>query len=163
MIVDADAGEPPLGKLVVVARQRRQRRALDGLEEMAAADAEAAHDMVVDAIERAGDRRVGLGQREEGLAPQPAEDAGLGEADAVLDLGLVLGLARSGRQDADAVMRGHHAVAAVDLRIVERGLVDPGLQIVGHDQARHAAEEAEHVSSDIRKWAPHCLTLNVTE
>ena len=92
----------------------------------------------------AGDGRVGLGEREEGLAPQAAENAGLGEADAVLDLGLVLGAARSGRQDADAVVRGHHAIAAVDLRVVERGLVDPGLQIVGHDQARHAAEEAEH-------------------
>ena len=105
VIVDADAGEAPFGELVVVARQRRQRLALDGLEEMAAADAEAAHDMIVDAIEGAGDRRVGLGQREEGLVPQPPENAGLGEADAVLDLGLVLGRARPRRQDADAVVR----------------------------------------------------------
>ena len=124
VIVDADAGQPPLGELVVVARQRRQGRALDGLEQVAAGDAEAADDMIVDAVEGLGDGRVGLGQREEGLAPQAAEDAGLGEADPVLDLGLVLGAARPGRQDADAVVRGHHPVAAVELRIVERGLVD---------------------------------------
>ena len=51
VIVDADAGEPPFGELVVLARQRCQRRALDGLEEVAAADAEPAHDMIVDAVE----------------------------------------------------------------------------------------------------------------
>ena len=144
VIVDADAGEPPLGELVLIARQGRQGRALDGLEEVPAGDAEAADDMIVDAVEGTGDGGVGLGEREEGLSPQAAEDAGLGEADPVLDLGLVLGPARSGRQDADAVVRGHHPVAAVELRVVERGLVDPGLQVVGHDQARHAAEEAEH-------------------
>ena len=48
MIV-ANPGEAPFGKLVVVARQGRAL-ALDRLEEIAAADAEAAHDMVVDAI-----------------------------------------------------------------------------------------------------------------
>ena len=39
---------------------------------------------------------------------QPAQDVALGEADAGLDLGLVARLARPGRQDADAVVRGHH-------------------------------------------------------
>ena len=105
VVVDADPGEPPFGELVVVARQRREGLALDGLEEVPAADAEAADDMVVDALHRVGDGGVGLGQREEGLVPQPPQDAGLGEADPVLDLGFVPGLARSGRQDADAVVR----------------------------------------------------------
>ena len=75
--------------------------------------------------------------------PKSAEDVALGKAHARLDLGLVARLARAGRQDADAVMRRHHAVAAVDLGIVERRLVDPGLQIIGHDQPGHAAQEPE--------------------
>ena len=41
-------------------------------------------------------------------------------------------------------MRRHRAVGAVDLGIVERGLGDPALQIVGNQQLRRAAEEAEH-------------------
>ena len=41
-------------------------------------------------------------------------------------------------------MRRHHAVAAVDLRVVERRLAHAGLQVVRHDEARHPAEEAEH-------------------
>ena len=76
--------------------------------------------------------------------PQTPKDAALGEADPVLDLGLVLRPAWPGRQDADAVVRGHHPVAAVQLGIVERGLVHARLQVVDHDQAGHAAEEAEH-------------------
>src|SRR5208282_21502 len=38
-------------------------------------------------------------------------------------------------------MGRHRAVGAVDLGIVERGLVDPALQIVGNQQLRRAAEE----------------------
>ena len=41
-------------------------------------------------------------------------------------------------------MGGHHAVAAIDLRIVERGLVNAALEIVRHEQTRHATKEAEH-------------------
>ncbi len=119
MVIGADTGEAPFGELVVLAGQAGEREALDGLEEMAATDAKAAHDMIVDAIEGAGDRRIGLGEREERLSPQPTQNAGLGETDSVLDLGLVLRASRPRRQDADAVVRRHHAVAAVDLRIVE--------------------------------------------
>jgi hypothetical protein len=39
---------------------------------------------------------------------------------------------------------GHHGVGAGDLRIVERRLVDAALQVIGHEEAWHAAEEAEH-------------------
>ena len=41
-------------------------------------------------------------------------------------------------------MRRHGSVGPVDLRIVEGGLVDPALQIVGNQQLRRAAEETEH-------------------
>ena len=38
----------------------------------------------------------------------------------------------------------HRAVGSVDLGVVKRGLVDAALQVVGHQQLRRAAEEAEH-------------------
>ena len=144
MVVGADPGKAPFGELVVFTRQAGERGAFDGLEEMAAGDATAAHDVIVDAIECAGDRRVGLLQREERLSPQPAQNAGLGETHAVLDLGFVAWLARPRRQDADAVVRRHHAVAPIDLRIIEAGPIDARLQIVGNDQSRNTVEEAEH-------------------
>jgi hypothetical protein len=42
----------PFRELVVSIRQRRQDRHLDGLEQMSAADAEPAHDVRVDALQR---------------------------------------------------------------------------------------------------------------
>ena len=99
--------------------------------------------MGVEALHRGRDRGVALGEREERLVPQPTQDVGLGEADLRLDFSFVARLSWSCRQDADPVVGRHHAVAAVDLGVVERGLVDPALQIVGNDQARDAIQEAE--------------------
>jgi hypothetical protein len=45
-------------------------------------------------------------------------------------------------------MRRHRAIGSVDLGIIERGLVDAALQIVGNQQLQYAAEEAEH--ADVR-------------
>ena len=106
--------------------------------------------MGIDALHRGGDRGVALGEREECLVVGAGPGCRSGRADPSLDLGFVTRLPRSRRQHADAVMGRHHAIAAVDLGVVERGLVDPALQVVGHDQARHAAEKAEqaHVRPD---------------
>ena len=41
-------------------------------------------------------------------------------------------------------MRRHLAVGAVELGIVERGLVDGGFEIIRHQQPRNALEELEH-------------------
>src|SRR5579863_916067 len=145
VIIERDAGEAPFGELIVGVRQRRHCWPFDRLEQMAAADAEPPHNMGVDALDGGGDRRVGLCEREESLTAKPAEDIGLSETDAGFDLGFVARLARPGGQYADAVMGRHHAVAAIDLGIVERGPLDAGLQIIGYDEARHAA--------NMRTWA----------
>ena len=144
MIIQRDAGKAPFGEFVIRLGQRRQSRALDRLEQMPPAEPEPAHDMRVDPFDHAGDRLVGFGQGEERLMPQPAQNIALGETHAGLHLGLILRPPRPGRQNADAVMRGHPPVAAIDLGIVERCLVDAGLQIIRHDQARHPAEKPEH-------------------
>lgn len=91
--------------------------------------------MIVDAREHLGDRGIRLGKREECLLAETAENAALGKAHGVLDLGLILRASRPGRQDADAIVGRHHAVAAVDLGIMEAGAVDAGLQVVGHGSA----------------------------
>ena len=41
-------------------------------------------------------------------------------------------------------MRRHRAIGAIDFRVIERGLVDAALEVVGNQQLRGAPEEAEH-------------------
>lgn len=45
-------------------------------------------------------------------------------------------------------MGGQFGIRLVDFRVVEVGLVDPGLEVVGHQPARGAAEIAE--GGDVR-------------
>lgn len=63
--------------------------------------------------------------------------------DANPDLGLVAGLVRARRDDRGVVVRGQVGVGPVDLRLIETGPGHPGLEIVGHELARHAAEERQ--------------------
>src|SRR6266581_8193418 len=97
VIVEPDAGETPLGELVIGWRQRAQRRPLDACEQILAAQPETAHEVAVDALEHEPDRVVCFTEREECLMPQPPENVALGEADASLDLRLVARLARPRR------------------------------------------------------------------
>ena len=143
VVVEVDPGQPPFGEGVVLRRQGTERRSLDRLEQGASGRAEPAHRVGIDTLDHRGDGGVAFGEREERLSPKPPQDVGLGQAHAGLDLGLVAGLAWPGRQDADAVMVGHHPIGAVDLWIVERGFVNGALEVVGHDEAGDAAEEAE--------------------
>ena len=75
---------------------------------------------------------------------QSPENIGLGEPDSGFDFRLIPGLFWARWKNADGIMRRHRAVGSVDLGIVKRGLVDAALQIVGNQQLRRAAEEAEH-------------------
>ena len=59
--------------------------------------------------------------------------------------GLVAGLQRPGRVDQAAVMGGELGIGPVELRVVEVGLVDPGLQVVRNQAGRDAAEEGERL------------------
>jgi hypothetical protein len=58
MVIRRDPCQAPFGELVVLAGQACERRAFDRFEEMPAADAEPAHDMVVDAREHLCDRGI---------------------------------------------------------------------------------------------------------
>ena len=103
-----------------------------------------AHRTLVHALHGELDGLVAFGEREEGRCAQSSEDVGLRESNAGFDLGLVAWLVKSRREDDDRVIGGHRAIGSVDLRVVIRGLVDPTLEIVGNQQLRRAAEDAEH-------------------
>ncbi|MER8543167.1 hypothetical protein NKH17_27825 [Mesorhizobium sp. M1334] len=130
MIIRRDAGQTPFGS-----GRLAKSRALDGLEELSATDAQPAHDVVVDAIERLGNGGIGLSQREESLVAQAPQNAGLGETHSILHFGFIPRLSWPCRKNADAIVGSHHAVAAVDLGIVETGATDARLQIVGNDES----------------------------
>ena len=144
VIVEIDPRAPPFRELPIVGGQGDEGVALDRLEQLAPAQAEVAHGTLVHALHDERDRRVAFGEREERQMAQPPQNVGLGKSDSGLDFRLVPRPPRPRRQDSDRVMRRHRAVGAVDLGVVEGGLVDPALQIVGNQQLRRAAEEAEH-------------------
>src|SRR5258705_5190796 len=144
VIIRRDACQTPFGEFVIALRQRSQCRLLHAFEKIAAAKPKAPHDVTVHALERLFNRPIGFFQREERLMPQPSENVSLCEADSGFDFRLVARPVRARRQDAHAVMRGHHGVAAIDLWLVERRLVHTALEIVWNYDTRHAAEEPEH-------------------
>ena len=144
VIVEIDPRAPPFRELPVLGGQANEGGAFDLLEQLAPADAEIAHGALVHALHDQRDGLIAFGEREERQPPQSPQNVGLREPDTGLDLRLVPGPPRPRRKDADRIMRRHRAVGAVDLGIVEGGLVDPALQIVGNQQLRRAAEKAEH-------------------
>ena len=144
VIVEIDAGAPPFRELPIVGGQVVESAALDLLEQLAPAQAEIAHRALVHALHDQRDGLVAFGEREERQPPQPPENVGLRKSDSGLDFRFIPRLFRTGREDADRIMRRHRAIGAVDLGIIERGLVDAALQVVGNQQLRRAAEKAEH-------------------
>jgi hypothetical protein len=111
------------------------------------------------------DRRVAFGKREEGEVAQTTEDIRLGKPHSGLDFGLVARFARSGWENADRIMRRHARVGAVDLRVVERRLVDARLEIIGDHEPGPALEKRKHM--DVRadpigqRLAPARLDIGV--
>ena len=142
--VRADLRRRPRGQHERPGRQRPQRVLLHRLEHRGRGGA-----LQRPARPRPGDLRRpagGLGlhplqRRELPAAPEAVPDI----RHRPLDPRLVPGLQRPGRVDQAAVMRGELGIGPVDLRVVEVGLVDPGLQVVRHQPGRDAAEERERL------------------
>src|SRR6266446_5479497 len=65
VIIGRDAADPPLGIFVRLGGERLERRAIEFQEQIAAADAEAAHWPRVEIDNQLGDRLVQLAEREE--------------------------------------------------------------------------------------------------
>jgi hypothetical protein len=144
VIVDANPGKRPFGVLVIGVGQRSHHRAFDCLEQFPPADPEAAHHPPVQLHQNLADRRVAFGEREELQIAQSAQQVELSDAYSSFNFCFVFRMIRPCRQYADTVMCGHGAVAAIDLGIIERGLVHAALEIVGHQQAGLRTPEPEH-------------------
>lgn len=66
------------------------------------------------------------------------------------DPGLVLGLARTRREHSDTVVLGHVLVAGIEVGFVAAGTFHPRLEVIGHHDFRHPAQEGKQtdVSAD---------------
>jgi hypothetical protein len=144
MVVDADAGEAPFGILVILLWQRLHGRPLDRLEQLASADAQTTHLTPVHPLECDANRGIAFGQRKEGNVAQTAKNIGLCKADPGLHFGFVFWLSRPCRYNTDIIVCRHFTIATIDFWIIERGLVDPALEIVRDQQPRCRTKEPEH-------------------
>src|SRR5271166_3264676 len=144
VIVDADPCKRPFGIFMIGVGQRSHRWTFDRLEQLSPTDAEAAHDAIVQLHQYPADRRIAFGQREELQVAQSTQQVELSDAYSSLDFCFVFWMIRPCWQYADTVMCSHRAITAVDLGIIERGLVHAALEIVGHQQAGPRTPEPEH-------------------
>ncbi len=131
VIVDVDPRAAPFRELPVLGWQRVEDVPLDLLEQITAAEADFAHGALVHALHDRRDRLVAFGEREERQRAQSAENVGLREPDAGLDLGFVSRLVGPRRQDADRIVRRHRAVGSVDLGIVNEAFWTPLFRLSG--------------------------------
>ncbi len=76
--------------------------------------------------------------------PQPGQDPALDHLYCHLCFGLVFGFVGPGRQYGGTIVRGQLGIGGIDLRCIAAGLGDRGLEVVRHQQLRHATEEAQH-------------------
>lgn len=144
VIIDTDACPLPRGELPVGLRQGTQRVALDLFEQLSAADPEFAHRLAVQRLDGVRDGRVAFGEREESLAVAGVSKYRFAQIPG-FDLRFVARPSGARRLHVDAVMRRERATGPVDLRVVKRALVNPDLEIVGHQQAGRFAEKPEDV------------------
>ena len=75
--------------------------------------------------------------------PERCHDPALNPLDCDLHLGLVAGLADSGRQDREPIVLGKVLVAGVKIRLIAARLMHAALEVVGHDRPRHTTEVLE--------------------
>jgi hypothetical protein len=141
MVVDADTAHAPFGEDVRLGRQWLERRPVELFEQLPTRDAEPTdRPLLVEPLEQLADRRVQLGEAVEPTIAQPTDEPALDDQHASFDLGFVTRPSRPGRQHGGAVMRRHLSVRSVDLRLVQTGLDDGDLGIVGNDETRHSAD-----------------------
>ena len=93
VVIRRHAGAAPFGVLIGLGRQRHQGRTIDGVEELAAAGAELAHQAGIEFVDQNADRDVQLGEREEAPVAQPRQNPSLDDKNRRLDLGLIARLA----------------------------------------------------------------------
>lgn len=140
VIIRMHLGRFPLGVFEWLAGQRRQRSALDLLEQLPAGFTAMAHRSIVQLLEQLANRGIEIGQVEEPPMPQPGQNPALDNQHGAFDLALVAWLAAAGRQNRRVVVLGHRRKSLVERRLEPQRLDDPGLQIVADDRFGNSAE-----------------------
>ena len=129
VVIRRHAGTTPLGILIGLGRQRHQGRPIDGVEELAAAGAELAHQAGVELVDQDADRDVQLGEREEAPIAQPRQNPSLDDKNRRLDLGFIARLAWPCRHDGGAVMGREILVSPVNPWLVAARCVTPAFRL----------------------------------
>lgn len=148
--IDIHPRRAPLGIDIGLEREGLKGRAIHRLELGLPTAGELLKGARVEALEASGERRVQLGQTEEGPMAQPGQHPPLHEQDARFDLGLVTRFAHPSWDDRDAVVVRERRVGGVQLRLIATGLGHARAQIVRDHDLRHPAEKGEgpHVRPD---------------
>jgi hypothetical protein len=136
-------GALELGIFEARARQWPQRRPVEELEPTAARAVELLKRPVVEFVEQRPDGAIELSQAVEAPVAQAREDPAFHEQHAGLDLGLVLRLTRSCRQDGAAIVLRQRFVRAIGYRLVAIRIADQGACVIGHQQRWRAAKKAK--------------------
>ncbi len=144
MVIDANAADPPLSEHIRARGQGLERRPVDLLKQPTTRYAEPPdRPLPVEPREQLADRHLDLGEAVEGAMARATEQLALHDEHGLLDLGLVARLTRPRRQHGGAIMRRHHPIDAIDLRVVEARRDERDLGVVGHQERGHAADRGE--------------------
>ena len=100
-------------------------------------------DAVVQRCDTITDRCVQLDEREEPDVAQLGDNPARRDLHGDLDLRLVARFSRPCRHNGRVVVHRHFGIGTIDARLVEAGLGDAGLQIVGNHHRRHTAVKAK--------------------
>ena len=104
VIINVDASPFPLGIFIGLGRQRLQGRAVERLKKTLSRAGQFLEGAGIEGRQELADRRVDLGEREEGVVPQPGHNPALDHLHPDFDLSLVPGLGSAGGDHGDPIM-----------------------------------------------------------
>lgn len=135
----------PLGQpfrvFVARARQRLERGLIQRRELRAPRARELAEGAVIEFVEQLADGLIKFGEREELPFAQARQNPALNHLHADFSFRFVTWLVGARRHGGRPVVGEHFGVSAIEFGLVAAGFGHGCLQVVGHDEFRHAAEE----------------------
>jgi hypothetical protein len=137
------------GVLVAGRGQRAQGGPLQRLEEEAAAPGQLLKRARVEQLALRREGVIQLGEADEDLVAQRGEHPALDELHPGFGLGLIAGRGGARGQDGRHIVRGQVLVRGIEHGLVETGVLDAALEVVGDRQGRHAPEVVVH--PDVRR------------
>lgn len=143
VVIDAGLGRFPLGVLIRAGRQWFQCRRIDRLERRAARARQFLECPVIEVRQQFPDRRIELGQAEEGATAQPRQNPALDQQHPGFGLGFVLGFVGPRRNDGDPVVGRHLLIGGIEVGLIATGAGDARFEVVRDEDIRQAGQELE--------------------